>query len=86
MLGAALYPPFPLPVNGILALCVLLVVAYLQSIPTVGVLVFGTWSVLVPVMFVSIGADLFSPLGVAAVAGTVLPLGLSVLTRTVIRP
>ena len=86
MLAAALYPPFPLVVNGTLALCVLLVVAYLQSIPTVGVVVFGTWSVLVPVIFASIGLDLFTPVGLAAVAGTVLPLGLSALTRAIIQP
>jgi molecular chaperone DnaJ len=86
MLAAALYPPFPLLVNGTLAFCVLIVVAYLQSIPTVGVVVFGTWSVLVPVIFVSMGLDLFSLVGLAAVAGTVLPLGLSALTRTVIQP
>ena len=86
MLAAALYPPFPLFVNVTLALCVLLVVAYLQSIPTVGVVVFGTWSALVPVVFASIGLDLFSFVGLAAVAGTVLPLGLSALTRAVIQP
>jgi len=86
MLAAALYPPFPLLVNGTLAACVLLVVAYLQSIPTVGVVVFGTWSALVPVVFASLGMDLFSLVGLAAVAGTVLPLGLSALTRAVIQP
>ena len=86
MLAAALYPPFPLLVNALLALCVLLIIAYLQSIPTVGVVVFGTWSVLVPLIFASLGLNLFSFVGLAAVAGTVLPLGLSALTRTVIQP
>jgi len=86
MLAAALYRPFPLSVNVTLALCVLVIVAYLQSIPTVGVVVFGTWSVLVPVVFVGLGLDLFSFVGLTAVAGTVLPLGLSALTRAVIRP
>jgi len=85
LLAAALFPGFPLFVNVVVATCVLLVVAYLQTMPTVGLVVFGTWSLLVPVLFSAIGIPLFSLLGVVALAGTVLPLGLSLLTNFIMR-
>ena len=86
MLAGALFPPFPLLVNVTLGACVLGIVAYLQSIPTVGVIVFGTWSVLAPAILLSAGIGLITAVGLATLAGTVFPLGLSLLTRAVIRP
>jgi len=85
LLWGALFPPFPLVLNTCVGVCVLLVVAYLQSLPEVGIVVFGAWSLLVPAAFLALGVPLVSLAGAAAVLGTVLPLGLSALTRAVMR-
>lgn len=85
LLWGALFPPFPLVLRIAIGACGLLVVAYLQSLPEVGVAVFGAWSVLVPAVFLALGAPLVSLVGAVAVLGTVLPLGLSALTRAVMR-
>ncbi len=86
LLGSALFQGFPLFVNVVVGGCVLLVVAYLQSMPTVGIVVFGSWSLLTPVLFSAVGLPLFSPFGLTALGGTVFALGLSLLTKVVIRP
>jgi curved DNA-binding protein CbpA len=85
LLGSALFPGFPLLVNVVVGICALLVVAYLQSMPTVGVVVFGSWSLLTPLAFAAAGLPLFSPFGLAALGGTILPFGLSVLIQAVMR-
>lgn len=85
LLWGALFPPFPLVLNLVVGACVLVVVAYLQSLPEVGVVVFGAWSLLAPAGFLALGVPLVSLAGAVAVLGTVLPLGLSVLTRAVMR-
>lgn len=84
-LGAAVFPPFPLAVNAVLGVCTLFVVAFLQSMPEVGIAVFAGWTVLLPPLLVALGVDLWSLLGLALVLGVVLPLGFSALTRAVIR-
>jgi molecular chaperone DnaJ len=86
LLGGALAPPFPLLVNLVLALCLVLTIAYLQSIPEIGILVFGAWTVLLPAIVVGLlQQPLFSLSVGIALASTALPLGLSILTRAVIR-
>lgn len=85
VLWGALFPPFPLTLRVVIGICALLIVAYLQSLPEVGVVVFGAWSLLVPAGFLALDAPLVSLVGSVAVLGTVLPLGLSALTWIVMR-
>jgi len=85
MLFSAIFPPFPLVVNLVVALCTILLVAYLQSIPEVGVFVFGAWSLATPIAFAIAGVSLTSLVGVVALSATWLPLGLSILTYTAVR-
>jgi molecular chaperone DnaJ len=86
LLFGALVPDFPLVINLTVAMCVILVIAFLQSVPEVGITVFGVWSVLLPVTMVWLGVDLVSIRGFFAVLAVVFPFGLSLLTRVAIRP
>lgn len=86
LLFGALFPAFPLPVRFLIGLCAVFVVAFLQSIPEVGILVFGTWSVVLPVILVTSSIPLISPVGLTVLLAVLFPLGLSALTRLVIRP
>jgi molecular chaperone DnaJ len=86
LLFGALLPEFPLLINLTLATCVILVIAFLQSIPEIGIAVFGIWSVLLPFGMLASGFDLLSIRGFLGVTAVVFPLGLSVLTRIAIRP
>lgn len=87
LLFGALSNGFPLPVNLIVAMCIVLVIAFLQSIPEVGIVVFGVWTVLLPIlMFGWLGLEPFTVQTIGALVAVVFPLGLSVLTRIAIRP
>ncbi|WP_226023417.1 J domain-containing protein [Halomicrobium salinisoli] len=86
MLFSALFPHFPLFVNAIVAICTLLLVGYLQSIPGVGTLVFGAWSLIATGAVVAFGVEVVSVVGVAALAGTWVPFGLSALTLWLLSP
>ncbi len=86
LIFGALFPEFPLPARVLVGLCAIFVIAFLQSIPEVGILVFGTWSVLFPVILVTAQIPLASPAGIGASLAVLFPLGLSALTRMVIRP
>lgn len=87
LLFGALGGVFPLPVNLTVAVCVVLLIAFLQSIPEVGIIVFGIWTLLLPIlMFVLLGYDPVSIRSLIAIIAVVFPLGLSVLTRVAIRP
>jgi len=87
LLFGALNPRFPLALNLFVAGCVIFVIAFLQSIPEVGMVVFGCWTLLLPpVLFVGFGLSPFSIQSVLAVTAVVFPLGLSALTRVAIRP
>lgn len=87
LLFGALLPAFPTAVNLVVAACLVLVVAFLQSVPRVGMLVFGVWTVLLPIgLFGGLGVSPFSLIGVLATAAVVFPLGLSVLSWFAIRP
>lgn len=85
LLWATLSPSFPLVVNAAVGVCLLGVVTYLQTIPEVGIAVFGSWSVLLVGGLFAFGVELFSLLMLAVLVATVLPLGLSVLVRATIR-
>lgn len=86
LLFGALFPGFPLAANFTVGLCVVLVIAFLQSIPEVGIAVFGLWSVLLPLGIVWLGLELLSLVTLLAMVAVVFPLCLSVLTRIAIRP
>lgn len=87
LLFGALYPTFPLTANLIVALCTVLVISFLQSVPQVGIAVFGIWTVLLPVILVTAGGvSLISLYGFLAMCAVVFPLGLSILTWIAIRP
>ena len=85
LLFSALVPAFPIYVNVFIAACALLLVGYLQSTPSVALLVFGSWSVVTPLVLLALNVSAFSLLGFAALCGTWLPFGFSVLTASVLR-
>lgn len=86
LLFGALLPQFPLVINLTVAMCVILVIAFLQSVPEVGIAVFGIWSVLLPLAMFWTGIELLSVRAFFVMVAVVFPLGLSLLTRVAIRP
>lgn len=87
LLFGALTPTFPTVVNIVVAMCIVLVIAFLQSVPRVGMLVFGTWVLLLPVgLFGILGVNPLTLRGVLALAAVCFPFGLSILTWLAIRP
>jgi len=87
LLAGALFPPFPTAAKLTVAFCTIMVIAYLQSIPQVGIVVFGIWSVLLPIgLFGVVGVSPFTLYGVLAVSAVLFPFGLSVLTWLAIKP
>ena len=87
LLFGALLPTFPLAVNITVAVCIVLVVAFLQSMPDVAVVLFGTWSVLTPIiLFGVVGVDPFSALSLVALGSVLLPFAFSMLTWVAMRP
>lgn len=87
LLYGALNPTFPLAINLLVAACIVFVIAFLQSVPEVGVVVFGSWSVLLPpVLLLGFELSILSLQAVLALIAVGFPLGLSVLTRIAIRP
>jgi hypothetical protein len=65
---------FPLPVNGLVAVCTLVVVGYLVVRPEIGIPVFGIWSVALPVVLVVSGVGVLSLAGLFVFSATVVPL------------
>lgn len=87
LLFGALTPGFPLAINLLVAACVVFVIAFLQSVPEVGMVVFGGWTLLLPpVLFLGFGLSIISLQGILALTAVVFPFGLSALTRVAIRP
>jgi molecular chaperone DnaJ len=85
LVGGVLFPGFPLLARVLVAGCALGVVAYLQSVPEVGMVVFGTWFVLGPAVLVALGVPLVSVAGAVVALATGLPLGLSALVWVAVR-
>jgi len=85
MLFSTVFPDFSVVVNVTVGLCTLFLIGYLQSQPSVGVLVFGTWSLLVPLGLFAFSVDPLGLVGVVALAGAWLPFGFSLLTLWVLR-
>ncbi len=86
LIFGAMIPEFPLVARILVAFCAIFVIAFLQSIPEVGILVFGTWSVILPIVLVTAQIPLVSPTGISVLLAVLFPLGLSALTKLVIRP
>lgn len=85
-LSASLFPTFPTTVNVVVGLCTLFVIAYLLSIPEVGMVVFGGWGVLAPaVLFALPDVGVVSLVGVVALTACWVPFGLAVLMRAALR-
>ena len=86
LLWGAMTPAFPVAVNGLMILFAVVIVAFLQSVPTAAVSIFGFWSLALPVGLVGLaGVDLVSLAGLAVFVGVVLPLGFSILVRLIVR-
>ncbi len=86
VLWASLTPAFPLAINLIVALCLVALVAFFVGMPPVGLVVFGTWSLLLPaVLTLGFGVPPLSPPWLVAVGGTTLPFGLSALIYAALR-
>jgi hypothetical protein len=84
---STVYPVFPIVARLAIGICTLLTIMYLLSIPEVAVLIFGLWSLLVPVALLLIPAlSLFSLVGLVALLATWIPFGFAVLTFVIIRP
>jgi len=84
--AATLFPAFPVVARLAVGVCTLLTFAYLLSIPEAAILVFGLWSVVVSILLVAVpGLGVFSLAGVVGLTATWVPLGLSVLTFTLVR-
>jgi len=80
-------PRFSVLTNVIVSACTLLVLAYLLTMPEVGVIVFGTWSVLAPVAVLVLPMiDPVSVVGVVAILASWVPLGYSVAFARITRP
>jgi molecular chaperone DnaJ len=83
---SAITPQFSLAVNATVAACALLLTGYLLTMPRIAIYVFGAWSVIAPLAFLTVPAlELVSLLGVTVLAGTWIPFGYSVMFMQVLR-
>jgi len=82
---SSLFPQFPLVVNLIVGACTLILIAYLTSMPEVGVYVFGGWTVLGTFGVLGSSLNPLSPIGLIVLVSTWFPFGLTVLTYEVLR-
>ena len=83
---SAITPQFSLAVNVTVAACALLLTGYLLTMPRIAIYVFGAWSVIAPLAFLTFPAlELASLLGVVVLAGTWIPFGYSVAFMRVLR-
>jgi curved DNA-binding protein CbpA len=83
---SAITPQFSPVVNVTVAACALLLTGYLLTMPRIAVYVFGAWSVIAPLAFLTFPAlELVSLLGVIVLAATWIPFGYSVMFVQVLR-
>jgi molecular chaperone DnaJ len=83
---SAITPQFSLAVNVTVAACALLMTGYLLTMPRIAIYVFGAWSVIAPLAFLTVPAlELVSLIGVIVLAGTWIPFGYSVMFMRVLR-
>lgn len=86
LLFGVVFPGLPTGVRALLAIAVLLVTAFLQSVPEAGIVVFGTWTVLLPVVLSVLGVSPRSLGGAILLLAVVVPFVISVLTWLALRP
>jgi hypothetical protein len=85
-LYSSVTPAFLFPAKAIVAVCTLCVVVYLLSMPEISALVFGSWSVAVPLLAVwGVGWHPTSTLTLAVTAACWIPLALAVLSAWIYR-
>jgi len=85
--ASSLTSAFPLTVNAVVAACTIGVVAYLLTWPRIGVLIFGSWSLLIPAGMIAF--DVGPPLsvtGALALGFVWIPFGYAVGLWWVLRP
>lgn len=75
---ATIWPEFPLAVKGFVALVTVAVLVYTLTEPVVSVVVFGTWSVLTPLLILFFPVELLSLGGLFAMTVTWVPFLLAV--------
>lgn len=73
-------PAFPLFVNVIVGVCLLAMIGATQSVPGLGVAIYGAWTILGTLGLIVAGTTPFGPLGLIVLGATWLPLGFSLLT------
>jgi len=86
LLFGALLPAFPLAVRIVVAAGALVVTAFLQSIPQIGLFVFGTWAILVPVLLGTVGIPILAFEGILLLTAVIFPFLFSLLTWVTVRP
>lgn len=86
VLTSVAFPLLPSAVRLLLAVGLVFVVALLIVLPRLGVPVFGAWTVLFPLVFLTLGIPVFDPASVVVTGGTVLSFGFAVLSRLLTRP
>jgi curved DNA-binding protein CbpA len=85
-LFSAVTPMFSALTNVVVGVCTLLTVGYLMSLPELGLVVFGAWSVLAPVALVTVVPwNPLSLLGLVVLAVCWLPFGYTLLVARVTR-
>ena len=86
LVAGSVFPNFDPATRVVFATFLVFVVAVLIILSQLGVVVFGSWTVLFPVAFVHFGVPLLSPSGVVALGAAVLSLGLAGLSWLLTRP
>lgn len=76
---ASVAPSFPLWTNAAVALATVFVVVYALTEPAVSLVVFGTWSLLTPLLVAFFGIPFLSPVAVFAITASWVPFVLSIL-------
>jgi molecular chaperone DnaJ len=85
-LFSAVTPLFSTLTNLVVAVCTLLTIGYLVSLPELGLVVFGAWSLLAPVALVTvIPWNPLGPLGLIVLAVCWIPFGYTLVIERVTR-
>jgi len=85
-LYSSVSPLFSTVTNAVVGLCTLLTMGYLMTLPELGLVVFGAWSVLAPIFLVFMAPwDPLSLLGLFVLAVCWIPFGYSLMVARVTR-
>ena len=86
LLGGALFAPLAPPVRVLAALGLVFVVAVLVVLPQLGVPVFGSWTLLFPLVLTELGLSVAAPATLFATGGALCSLVLAVVSCLLTRP